>query len=107
MKKLYSVVMGLFMVSATINTATARSVVRVKAIGASPRGQFVAFEEFGYKNGRKYPFAKIRVMNVWKSKYVADSIQIVSNDDKMNLGDVREKAKSIAITKLKEFNISL
>ncbi len=84
----------------------AKSLVRVKAIGSSPRGQFVAFEEFGYKNGRKTPYSKIRVMNVWKNKYVDKPVQVIGIIEEDRLNQVREKAKDLAVKKLKKFNIS-
>ena len=80
--------------------------MRVNAIGSSPRGQYVAFEEFGYKEGRKYPYSKIRVMNVWKNKYVEEAIYIIGKDKKDELNSVRNKAKSLAKKKLKKFNIT-
>lgn len=104
MKKLYILITALFLTSVT---AQAKSMVRVKAIGKSPRGQFVAFEEYGYKNGRKTPFSKIRVMNVWKSKYVDNPVQVIANDDEEKLLEVRMKAKKLASQKLKKFNIAM
>jgi predicted secreted protein len=85
----------------------AKTMIRVKALGASPKGQFVAFEEFGYINNTDIPFARIKVMNVWKKKYVGKSINVVSGQkEKLQLDQVRAKAKKLAIERLKEFNIS-
>ena len=105
MKKLYILITALF-ISTAANQAVANTMVRVKAIGSSPRGQFVAIEEFGYKDQRKKPYSKIRIMNVWKNKYVGIPVNVISHDDKMELNQVRAKAKNMAEKKLKRFNIS-
>jgi predicted secreted protein len=104
MKKLYTFFATAFFVS-TVNSVQASNLVRVKALGSSPRGQYVAFEEFGYKNGRKLPFSKIRIMNVWKNKYADKPVQVVGNTDGVNLNHVRIKAKSLAQKQLEKFNI--
>lgn len=105
MKKLFVVLTTIF-ITTTVHQVQAKSLVRVKAIGSSPRGQYVAFEEFGYKNGRKTPFSKIRVMNVWKNKYVDTPVQVIGADEQERLNQVREKAKDLAAKKLRKFNIS-
>lgn len=102
MKKLYILVTALFITQAV----PAKTLVRINAIGSSPRGQYVAFEEFGYKEGRKFPFSKIRVMNVWKNKYVEDAVQVIGKDESDRLQAIRQKAKAMADKKLKKFNIS-
>ena len=48
----------------------ASTLVRVKALGASPKGQYIAVEEFGYLDGDKGPYSRIKILNVWKNKYV-------------------------------------
>lgn len=105
MKKLY--ILSTIFILSTFNISDSKAMVRVKALGSSPRGQFVAFEEYGYKNGRKYPFSKIRVMNVWKNKYVDEAIHLIGIEQEENLSSVRVKAKKMAIKKLKKFNISM
>lgn len=102
MKKLYILLTALFITQA----APAKTLVRVNAIGSSPRGQFVAFEEFGYKQGRKLPYSKIRVLNVWKNKYVDKPVQVIGSDDSDRLEYVRQRAKNLADKQLKKFNIS-
>ena len=107
MKKLFLLVSAIFMVTAAVEAA-GNKMVRVKAIGSSPRGQYVAFEEFGYKDAnRKYPFSKIRVRNMWKKKYVEKPVNIIGNPESDNLNQVRAKAKEIAKKKLEKFNMSL
>jgi predicted secreted protein len=106
MRKLFVLVSALFFVNGQVSAKP--NMVRVKAIGSSPKGQFVAFEEFGYKDGnRKVPFSKIRVMNMWKNKYVEKPVNIIGNSEKENLSNVRDRAKELAHQKLKKFNISI
>lgn len=85
----------------------AKNLVRVKAIGSSPKGQYVAFEEFGYKNGRKTAFSKIRVMNMWKNKMMSSPIQVIGNSQKNKLQDIRIEAKDKASLHLKKYNIAI
>ncbi|MEE2670751.1 MAG: hypothetical protein VYA54_03530 [Bdellovibrionota bacterium] len=101
MKKLYVLLTALFVSQGV----SAKTLVRINAIGASPRGQYVAFEEFGYKEGRKTPYSKIRVMNVWKNKYVEEPVQVIGTKKEEKLEEVRKKAKDLALRKFKKFNI--
>jgi len=90
----------------TMMAAQAKSITRVKTIGSSPKGQYIAFEEFGYQNESKSSFSKIRVMNVWKDKYVTKTIYIKSDKNNTSLKQVRAKAKKLVMKRLKKFNIS-
>lgn len=103
MRRLYILMTTLFLTAPQVH---AKTLIRIKAIGSSPRGQFVAFEEYGYKHGRKLPFSKIRVMNVWKNTYVDTPVQVIGADEQDRLNHVRKKAKDLANKKLKKFNIS-
>ena len=101
MKRLIFAMTALFITQASHT----KTLVRINTIGSSPRGQYVAFEEFGYKDGRKYPYSKIRVMNVWKNRYVDDPIQVIGKGQDEKLDQVRKKAKDLAIKKFAKFNI--
>ena len=83
-----------------------KNLIRVKAIGKSSKGQYIAFEEYGFTNNSKTPFSKIRVMNVWKKKYVTKEIKVIGPSHNSNLKEVRAKAKKLAKQDLKTFNIS-
>ena len=84
-----------------------QAMIKVKAIGSSPKGQYVAFEEYGFKNGQTIPFSKIRVMNVWKGKYVEVPVHIIGTNEDSRLTSIRVKAKEMAKKKLKKFDISM
>ncbi len=86
--------------------AFSKNLIRVKALGKSSKGQYVAFEEYGFTNNSKTPFSKIRVMNVWKNKYVTKEIKVISTNKNSNLEEVRAKAKKLAKKDLISFNIS-
>lgn len=88
------------------NQSYSNNIIKVMAIGSSPKGQFVAFEEFGYLNGSQTPFSSIRVKNLWKDIYVDRPIRVVSEDDGLGLDQVRAKAKKLAEESLRTFNIS-
>ena len=85
---------------------TSSAMVKVKALGSSPKGQFIAFEEYGVKSNDGHSFSKIRIMNVWKNSYVESPVQVIGKKGVEELGQVRIKAKKIASKKLKKFNIS-
>jgi predicted secreted protein len=107
MKRLY-VLVTCFLVTASFSTMVqAKNLVRVKAIGSSPKGQYVAFEEFGYKNGRKTAFSKIRVMNMWKNKMMSSPVQVIGNSQKNKLQDIRIEAKGKASLQFKKYNIAI
>jgi len=95
-----------FLVFSAGNKAHSKNMIRIKAIGSSPRGQFVAFEEFGYMNNSKSPFARIRVKNVWQDKYVERSISVLADEDNKRLDQVRAKAIDLAKKQLEKFNIN-
>ncbi len=104
MKKLYVLLTAMLFNSTQSHS---KNMVRVKAIGASPRGQFVAFEEFGYQTEkRKVPYSRIRIMNVWKNKYVGKPVQVIGVEREDRLNSVRTKAKDLASKKFKKFNIT-
>jgi predicted secreted protein len=101
--------MKLFMLGALILGSTkvqAKNMIRIKALGSSPRGQFVAFEEFGYMNDSKTPFARIRVKNVWKDSYVNKPINVIADDENKRLDQVRAMAIDLAKKQLEKFNIN-
>ncbi len=104
MKKLLFTITTLSIFSSHVVHAS--PMVRVKALGSSPRGQYVAFEEFGYKDGQRIPYSKIRVRNMWKNRYEGKAISVIGNKRTDRLNVVRDKAKDLATKKLKEFNIT-
>ena len=89
--------------------AHAGGLVVFKAVGESPKGQFVAFEEYGYKNGTKIPYSKIRVMNMWQNKYVSKPIIVTGLKHRvdMTLGHVRAKVRELVDQKLKKYSIKI
>ena len=84
----------------------ARSIVKVSHVGSSSKGQFVAFEEFGFSDD-KIPFSRIRVFNAWKNKYVSREFKATGVNAKESLESIRDKVKKLAIRELKTFNISV
>jgi predicted secreted protein len=83
----------------------AGSIVKVSPIGFSPKGQFVAFEEFGFSD-KKIPYSKIRVFNTWKNKYVSKEFKLIGKEDVDSLELVRLKVKKLALKDLKKYDIS-
>jgi predicted secreted protein len=95
------------MLLVAIMAVQAKSMVRIKAIGSSPKGQFVAVEEFGFIGQNRKAYSKIKVLNVWKNTYVGDAIEVLDKTNDLQLEQVRSRAKRLAGQNLKKYNISL
>lgn len=88
-----------------LSAAHGRSVIKVSPIGHSPKGQYVAFEEFGFLSGN-VPFVRVRVYNTWKNKYVTKAVRITGENKESSLSKIRQEAKKLANKDLQAFNIS-
>jgi predicted secreted protein len=82
------------------------SPVRIEAIGASPKGQYVAIEEYGFNQGLNTFYSRIRLMNLWKNQDAAPLIEIEKKarhpDDLIR---IREEARLQATQQLEKYNI--
>jgi len=79
----------------------------VDTIGSSPKGQYVAFETYGFKPEEKKFYSSIKIMNVWKKQYVGSIIEAeMPAFTKDSLSKVRAKARTLALENLKKFQIS-
>lgn len=105
MKKLFFA-MTCLCISLSAIKAQSGTMVRIKALGSSPRGQYVAFEEFGYLDGVKLPYSKIRIRNMWKNKEVEKPIEVIGRGQDARLNAIRQKAKDLAHKKFQKFNIT-
>lgn len=90
-------------------SSTASAVVhhKVDSLGTSPKGQFIALEEYGYRPGKKSFFVEIKILNLWKKQFVGEVIRVEAPaySDRF-LKESRIKAKKLAEGQLKEFGIS-
>lgn len=78
----------------------------IDTLGISPKGQFVALEEYGHNSQKQTYYVTIKVMNVWKKEYVGKAIQVeMPAYQPTLLKKAREKAKFLAQEELKRFNI--
>ncbi|MBD66288.1 MAG: hypothetical protein CME62_13845 [Halobacteriovoraceae bacterium] len=87
-------------------TSIQAKVINVTAIGKSAKGQFVAIEEFGYQVGNTRPYSKIRLVNMWKDKYVSGPIHILGTEDDISLEKIRKKAFDQALIKFKKYGLN-
>ena len=79
----------------------------IDTLGASPKGQFVAVEEYGYKSTNHSYYVRIKVMNVWKKEYVGKQIEVeLPAHRPVYLEKARNKAKILAQDELTKFQIS-
>lgn len=72
--------------------ALGKTVVRINPLGESSKGQYIAYEEYGYLGNSNQPFVKLKIMNVWKNKYVEDFK--LMGDDADSLEEIRKKIKN-------------
>lgn len=80
----------------------------INALGSSPKGQYVAIEEYGYNSGLKTYYSRIKVMNVWKNNYVSEPVQIEKGARRpSDLMQVRREALEQASEKMAKFNIEI
>ena len=61
------------------------------ALGSSPRGRFVAIEEFGLDPKTKRPFSRIKVKNAWKRRKDKVISFYVAKSKDQDIDDVREE----------------
>lgn len=105
MKFIYSFTTLLLLATLT-EAVYAKSVVAINPVGASSKGQYVAFEEFGYLKENQAPYAKIRIMNAWKNKYVGKTFLVKSHDkSEKSLEDVRKEAMARAKAYFRRYHI--
>lgn len=79
----------------------------IDTLGASPAGQFVALEEYGYESHDHSYYVRIKVMNVWKKQYVGKVIEVeLPALRPVNLKKARQKARMLAQEELKKYQIS-
>lgn len=79
----------------------------IDTLGASPKGQYVALEEYGYKAQTHSYYVKIKFMNVWKQNYVGSPIEVeVPASRKSFLNEARAKARVLAKEQLSTLGIS-
>lgn len=79
----------------------------IDTLGASPKGQYVALEEYGYKLEKHSYYVTIRIMNVWTKEYVGKPVLVELPAIRPKyLKEARLKAKILAQDELKRFQIS-
>ena len=81
----------------------AGSLVKVQSLGSSYKGKYIAIEEYGYRAGN-IPYARIRVIDVWKDK---EMVKIEANSSGANpsLSELRQKNRTQARSKVKKYKI--
>lgn len=78
-----------------------------EAIGYSPDGRYLAFEEYGIQDGSGFPFSNIHVLDVVADRWVPGAPFSVRLDDEIEqLAKARTEARAKAAGVLEDFNIS-
>jgi predicted secreted protein len=79
----------------------------IDTLGVSPKGQYVALEEYGYKSDKHTFYVSIKIMNVWKKEYVGKAVNLEIPAVRPSfLEEARKKAKILAHDELNKFQIS-
>jgi predicted secreted protein len=88
------------------NLAKASEHQMIDTLGVSPKGQYVALEEYGYKaHGHTY-YVRIKIINVWKKEYVGKSVEVeLPASHPQLLVKARARAKVLAFEELNRFQI--
>lgn len=80
---------------------------KIDTLGASKAGQFVALEEYGYKNHTHTYFVTIKILNTYTKEYVGSTVEVEEPAlGPAKLSDARSKARILAAEDLKRFKIS-
>lgn len=78
----------------------------IDTLGVSPKGQYVAIEEYGYKAQNHSYYVRIKIMNVWKKEYVGKSVEVeLPAHRPVFLEKARSRAKVLAFEELSRFKI--
>jgi len=78
---------------------------KIDTLGASPKGQFIAVEEYGYQPDNKSFYVTIKILNIWRKEYVGEPVKVEMPAKGNILKDARQKAKEMAQEILKSYNI--
>ena len=92
-----------------LNSACAKSLVKITSLGQSSQGGYVAIEEYGYLDqAASVPFSQIKIMSTIKKKVLANNkIKIVgSKKNDESLGDIRKKALAQAKKDFDDYKIN-
>lgn len=80
--------------------------VNITSLGVSPKGQYVAIEEYGYNPGLRTYYSRIRLLNLWKNTEAAPMVEVEhtarSPEDLLR---AREEARSKATASMEKLNI--
>ncbi len=78
----------------------------IDTLGASPKGQYVALEQYEYKATNHSYYVRIQVMNVWTKKYVGKTFEVeMPASRREDLEKARILARSLAFEELRKFDI--
>lgn len=84
--------------------AEARTLVKVRSLGSSYKGKYIALEEYGHRSENS-SFTRIRILDVWEDKTLLDlQLQGQSYDD---LDHIRLKNRLRARDKAYKYKIEI
>lgn len=79
----------------------------INALGSSPKGQYVALEEYGYHSQKHAYYVEIKILNVWTKQYEGNPVSIELPAHRPNyLSQARMKARTMAQSLLGQFKIA-
>lgn len=79
----------------------------INALGSSPKGQYVALEEYGYHSQKHSYYVQIKILNVWTKQYEGNSVSVELPAHRPTyLKEARIKARTMAQNLLGQFKIA-
>jgi predicted secreted protein len=89
-----------------LSAAMASEHQMIDTLGSSPKGQYVALEQYGYKDMNHSYYVRIQVMNVWTQEYVGKTFEVeMPASRRDDLARARNRARSLALEELIKFDI--
>ena len=82
----------------------AGSLIKVQSLGSSYKGKYIAVEEYGYRSNN-VPYARIRVIDVWKDKEMLE-VEVKPENSNYSLSQIRERNRREARKKVKKYKIN-
>lgn len=78
----------------------------INALGSSPKGQYIAVEEYGYHSQKHSYYVCIKILNVWTKEYEGSAISVELPAHRPTyLNKARSEARTLAQNLLLKFKI--
>lgn len=80
---------------------------KYRSIGKSPRGQYIAIEEYGFEKETGVPYSKVIIKNTWKQKTLKTQSTLKGDDHNSKLSTIRQSNINSSQELFKKYNIKI